>query len=75
MILVSMQSYGKRIQKIDDVEIHYEIPIGKYLTKIGKIGKNGDFFVGVQNLKFFYILFFEHLCIIIMSVVSKFERK
>ena len=36
---------------------HYEIPIGKFWFKIGKIGENLDFLGGGQNLKFFEIIF------------------
>ena len=65
----------KGFWKIDDLKIHHETSIGKFWSKIGKIEENRDFFVGDQNLKLFETLFSLLLCIVIMSIVSKFKRK
>ena len=59
----------KGFQKIDYLKIQHKTPIGKFWSKVGKIGKNRDFFVGGENLKFFEISFFQHICIIIMSTL------
>ena len=56
---------------IDDLRIHHKKQIGKFRSKVGKIG----IFCGCQNLTFFKISIFQHLCIIIRIIVSKFERK
>ena len=47
---------------------------GNFGPKLGKSGKSG-FLRGGQNLKFFEVLFFQHLDIIVMSIVPKFEQK
>ena len=63
MFWVSMESYDNGfLDNIYNSKHHFEFPIGKFWFKIGKIGKNRDFFVGGQNLKFFEILFFLNLC-------------
>ena len=49
--------------EIYNLKHHYEFPIGKFWSKVGKIGESGDSLVGGQNLKFFEILLFLHICI------------
>ena len=57
MLLVSIESYYKGLLENIWFENTSWIPIGKFWSKIEKIGKNRDFFVGDQNFKFFAILF------------------
>ena len=59
----------KGFHKIDDLKSHHEISIGKFWSKIGKIGENMDFLLWGQNLKFFEILLFLHICISNISVM------
>ena len=70
MFLVSMESYDNGLLG----NIQFKAPFmnsrfQKFWFKIGKIGKNRNFFVGGQNLKFFEILLFHHICISDISVV------
>ena len=59
----------KGFYKVDDLKIQHENPIGKFWSKFGKIGENLDFFVKGQNLKFFEILLFLHICISNISIL------
>ena len=67
VILVSIESYDKGKLR---VEKHHEIVIVEFFSSIGELRDNSIIRRG-QFLKSFEFLFFQHLCIIIISVVSK----
>ena len=58
MILMSMDSYDKELVGNRWLKNHYEVPIGKFWSKIRKSRKNLDFRVEGQNLRFYETLFF-----------------
>ena len=51
-----------KIKEIDSFKHHYEIIVGKFLSKIRKTGKNLDFLIEGQYLKFLnFELFFTFI--------------
>ena len=71
---VSMESYDKGLLENRRLKIHLKIPIEKFLSKIGKIGEFRISSWGVK-IEIVEISFFQQFCIIMISTVSKFERK
>ena len=75
MILVSMESFEKGFLENRSFENTSWYPDHKIGVQIWENWGKSACLREDQTLKFFEILVFQHLCITINSVASKFERK